>query len=61
MDRFIKFILIFMFVFMFVNLVRATIQISKQNIIITKQDAELTALRNENNQLWREITNDNRD
>lgn len=60
MNRFIKFILIFMFVFMFVNLVRATMQISKQNIMITKQDAEITALKNENHQLWEELTNDSR-
>lgn len=57
MDRFVKFILIFMFVFMFFNLVRATMQISTQNMMLLKQDAEILALKTENNQLWRELTN----
>ena len=45
MYKFIKFILIFIVFFMFVNLVRAIMQISKQNIIITKQYEEIVALK----------------
>ena len=45
MYKFIKFILILIVFFMFVNLVRAIMQISKQNIIITKQYEEIVALK----------------